>query len=583
MDTFQGTASNDTFNAALGTLQSTDTLVGGGGDDVLNATLSTAIQTPVLDGIETLNLTTIAAGATLSLASASGYKTVAITGAGNLNVDAFDQTAGATVQLNNYNKTATVEANDLTGTSDAMSLVLNGTGSKAVATLDAVAANAGVLETLNVESAGSAKNAISLTATANVTGLTKTVLTGAAALDMTVAHAIITGQTLDASGHAGDLNLIVDRNTAITATTNLTNATGVNTYTFIDSTAGGDAVVASGLVDGANVVLANGFATGSSLVVRGAATNTANTINVTLDNVKDATNVAIVDLAIADVETVNLVSEGGTTAGNSIGALAVKSGSTVTVDGSTKLSLELATTSTVSTVEVKGSGAHKVDFAAGATAYAEGKNLSIDGSAATGKLTLDGSDFAGTAGGVAETLTVKGGSADDTITGTSDVNAKNVIDAGAGNDKVSVSTANASTITLGEGSDELSITGVTGAGSVTITDFALGTGGDKLSVDTAAAMAFGGVGAVSANGQLVIINTTVADDAAAAALVSGTATAEAAIVVINDATGVAELWYDANGTAGGEVKLATFDNITTVGILTNTTTGFIEANFGTWA
>lgn len=64
----------------------------------------------------------------------------------------------------------------------------------------------------------------------------------------------------------------------------------------------------------------------------------------------------------------------------------MNTGSKVTVDGATKLDLQLAATSTVTTVEVKGAGAHKVDFA-GAATYTEAKNLTIDGSAATGKLT----------------------------------------------------------------------------------------------------------------------------------------------------------------------------------------------------
>jgi len=141
--------------------------------------------------------------------------------------------------------------------------------------------------------------------------------------------------------------------------------------------------------------------------------------------------------------------------------------------------------------------------------------------------------------------------------------------------------ATAANVTLGAGADKLNVTALTGG--ITVTDFTLGAGGDVLSLDTAAAVTFGGVGAASVSNQLVIINASVANDAAAAALVSGGAAAEAAIIVINDATGVAELWYDADGTAGGEVKLATFENITTVGVLTDATSGFVAANFGTWA
>jgi len=312
-------------------------------------------------------------------------------------------------------------------------------------------------------------------------------------------------------------------------------------------------------------------------------------VNLLLDHATDATDIAVAtSLTINDVETINITPEGGTSTGNSIVGLTVSSGSKVTVDGSTKLDLELDnTSSTVSSVTVKGSGNHKVDFA-GAVTYAEAKNLTIDGSAATGKLTLDGSDFKGTLGGADEQLIITGGSNDDTITGTNDGNSKNVIDGGAGVDTVTVYTASkGNNVTLGAGADKITINDVAGPSAVVFSDFALGSGGDVLSVNTSAAMTFGGTvttdtaGADGVATKLTILGFTVANDTAAKAeLVTG---GETAIIVINNSTGVAELWYDANGVAGGEVKLASFDNITTVGVLTDATNGFIAANFGTWS
>lgn len=587
--TFVFTGGNEVVTAGAGTLQAADALVDASTTDadVLNATLiSGAVITPTaIQNIETINLTAVVAGSGLDFTNVIGAKTVTLTGAANASLTGVSSTAAPAIELNNYTKVASVSATTFAGTADAMSFKVTGATATATAVpgLTLNAGVAGTLETLNIESAGTTKNTIDLVAGGNLSALAKTVVTGAADLDLRVATGLINGQTLDASGHPGALNLVVDRNGATTATTNLTNVTGVDTYTFRDSTAGLDALVASGLASGSTVVLTYGTTGASSLAVKGSAAGAADVLTLKLDHVTDATDTAIAtSLTIADVETINIKSEGGTTTGNSIAALTVKSGSVVTVDGATKLALDLAAASTVASVTLTGAGAHTVAFGAAAT-YTEGKNLTIDGSAATGKLTLDGTNFSGTAGGVAETITIKGGTTDDTITGTANANAKNVIDAGAGIDTVNLSTANSSNVTLGAGADKVNITGVTGAGFISFTDFALGTGGDVLSVNTAGAMTLGANGTASANNQLVIQTVAVADDTAAAALVSGTATAEAAVIVINNATGIAELWYDADGTAGGEVKLASFENITTVGVLTNATTGFVAANFGTWA
>lgn len=596
---FKFTSANETVTAGAGTLGNTDAIVDGFStdNDVLNATLTSgAAATTTIQGIETINLTSTIAGSGLDFTNVLGAKNVTLTGTADATLVNVNSNAAPTIAINNYNKVVTLSTVSLAGvtaagTADALTVKLSGAaaGGTAVApiipglVLDTAAS--GALEVLNLESAGTSKNTLALSldaAGAAPTGITKTVVTGGADLDLRVAHSLVTGQTLDGSGHTGALNLVVNRNGAATAATNLTNVTGVDVYTFGDSAAGTDILVASGLADASTVVITESFNGANALSVRGSAASTTNSLTVRLDHVTDATNVAIgTGLTIADVETVNFVAEGGTTTGSSIAGLAVNAGSKVTVDGATKLDLQLATTSKVTTVEVKGAGAHKVDFAGGVT-YGEAKNLTIDGSAATGKLTLDGSDFAGTAGGVVESLTIRGGTTDDTITGTANADSKNVIDAGAGVDTVNLATTNNSNVTLGAGADKMNITGVTGVGFITLNDYALGTGGDVLSVDTAAAMTFGGVGAAAVDAQLVVIDAAQADNAAIIALLDA-ATAETAVIAINNATGVAELWYSATGETATSVKLAAFENITTVGTLTDATAGFTAANFGTWA
>jgi hypothetical protein len=81
---------------------------------------------------------------------------------------------------------------------------------------------------------------------------------------------------------------------------------------------------------------------------------------------------------------------------------------------------------------------------------------------------------------------------------------------------------------------------------------------------------------------LVIINDdTLTDNDAFQAALNEVNEATTAIIAINDTTGVAELWwYDADGSgdSAAAVKLATFENITTVGVLE----GFTDANFHAW-
>lgn len=606
---FVFTSGNETVTAGAGTLTNTDALIDNStaDADVLNATLiSGAAATTTIQNIETLNLTATVANSGLDFANVLAAKNVTLTGSSNAQLTGINSNAAPSIAINNYTKTATVNVATLAGTAaagtaDALTIAVSGLTAGGTATapiipgLNLTSGVAGTLETLNLASNGTTKNTVALTGVGagNVTALAKTVVTGAADLDLNMTHAAINGQTLDASAHTAALNLSVDRNGATTAVTNLTNATGVDTYTFIDSTATGDALVASGIASGSTVVATYATTGASSIAVKGAAAATADSLTVRVDNATDATDTAIAtSLTIADVETVNIVSEGGTATGNSIAALTVKAGSTVTLNGATKMDLQLAATSAVTNIVVSGAGAHKVDFA-GAVTYADAKNLTIDGSAATGKLTLDGSDFTGTnAGTGTETLTIKGGTTDDAITGTGNADANNVIEAGAGVDTVTVLTAaKGNTVTLGAGADKVTINDVVGTSDVKFQDFALGTGGDVLSVNTDAAMTLGTNGAAGVDNQLIIKTASVANNAAAATAVQGTIAIsdEKAMILINDSTGVAELWYflDADGggdaDAGETVKLASFDNITTVGVLTDATSGFIAANFGTWA
>lgn len=167
-----------------------------------------------------------------------------------------------------------------------------------------------------------------------------------------------------------------------------------------------------------------------------------------------AANVQAGRVITAGIENYNIVS-GGAKAWNEITLGANTSAQTVTITGAANLDLDF-------------NGAF-----GSTTAPATGVTL-IDGSAATGKLDINTTNVvAATAG-----LTVKGGSANDTIL----LAQKATVDAGAGDDTITVSSAGG-TITTGAGKDmvdvKAAVTGSTSAPVITtIADFTLGS--DKL-------------------------------------------------------------------------------------------------------
>jgi hypothetical protein len=492
--------------------------------------------------------------------------------------------------VKNYTKVATLQAATLAGTKDALTVKVSGmTGSATVTpgiTLNA--ATAGALETLNLESAGTTKNTVDL-ATNNVNAVNKTVVTGAADLDLRVAHGLINGQQLDASGHTGVLNLIVDRDTAGAASTNLTNVSGYDVLTVRDSNAGGgDRLVLAGVTTGSTVVLANAFANANaSIAVKGAASKTNDTLTLVLDHSTDATDIDVNgnnNLTISDIETLTIKSEGGTSNGNKIQQLVVTAGTNLVVDGATKLDLGLNGASQVSTITLQGAGDHKVAFT-GAAGYTEGKNLTINGSAATGKLTIDMSNFQGSGGGVNEKLTITGSAQGDTITTDVAGGQTVVIDGGAGNDTITVAIAaggSTTTITTGAGADTIKVdlTGIAAAAGITVTDFTVGSGGDVFSTKgwvNAVNLDKGGAALNNNEIYVVTANSLAGVSEATVGLDLGTGN-KALVIAINNNTGVAEM-YAVTGATGANndtyTLVATFENITTVGMLND----LVAANF----
>jgi hypothetical protein len=347
-------------------------------------------------------------------------------------------------------------------------------------------------------------------------------------------------------------------------------------------------------------VLANAFAAAAaSIAVKGAALNPNDTLTLVLKST-DATDIDVNGanvLTISDIETLTIKSEGGTSAGNKIQQLKVTAGTNLVVDGATKLDLGLVAASQVSTITLQGAGNHKVAFIAQAN-YAEGKNLTIDGSAATGKLTIDMSKFQGSGGGDNEKLTITGSAQNDTITTGVNGGQTVVIDAGAGNDTITVAiaagTGSTTTITTGAGADTIKVdlTGISAAAGITVTDFKVGSGGDVFSTKGAiTAINFDNNGTDMDNNELFVytvasITGTDIDGALKISDINGVLNAPAngqksLLIVFNDATGVAEMYYyEEVGNNGFDpndklYKVATFENIITVGMLND----LVAANF----
>lgn len=202
-------------------------------------------------------------------------------------------------------------------------------------------------------------------------------------------------------------------------------------------------------------------ATPTTIGVKGAAAGTADSFAITFAGTAGA----------GATEAAPTVIDVGTVVVDNVEALTVASSGTGFVDNTLTL-----TDSKLKTLTITGDKALKVDFAGvnGTNSATGGAVSLIDGSAATGKLNINTTNV--TADSAAAGLTVKGGSAADTIT----LAQKATVDAGAGNDTITTA-ATGGTLTGGAGNDKFDValavaTGATEATAVltTITDFAAG-------------------------------------------------------------------------------------------------------------
>lgn len=587
---FVFTTRNDTVNATSSTLTAGDILIDASttDTDVLNVNLVGTAGTATVSNIETINANMLSGTPILDLTNVTGATRINVSGSVAGTIQGLNaQLESPTIALNGYTRILTVTAANPTGTTAASTAetlnfaVSGGTFGTTAATQSQItidsAADANAFEVVNLSSDGTAANTLALVS--NGDSITRLNLTGTQDLNLRVAHALVTGVTVDGSGNSAATNLVIDRNGATTAATNATNFSGVDKLTFRDSTAGTDTIVVANLAAGTAVDIVSSFAvTGGSIGVFGAASNTADVLALTLDNATASTSTTIgvtngrVD--IQNVETLNITSNGNNTAtlGNGNVAWLIGDARTVNITGDTTLSLGI-------TVDNPTAAATTTITAAGLT---------------TGVATI-GATIVATAGGANNRFDITGSSSADGITGSAQAD---TIDGGAGNDAITGS-AGGDRIVLGAGNDTYLITtgsvAVASADAATITDFVNGTGttADIFSIDVSETI--GANGAIVANlanyvegtaAAIVAANNTlhVITDTAYASGALGIAAVEArnaasldgGALFLNSATGFAELWLFDDSTAASDfVRVAVFENITTLAQVAS----FDAANF----
>jgi hypothetical protein len=214
-DLFVGSAADDTFNAAAGTLNgqggTIDVLDGGDGDnDTLNATIIGAATgfTPIIVAVEVWNLVSSGANNFFDLSATDGAETVNLTG--NADITFEQVTVGACdFNLNDSDDDVTFEFVSLDGTNE-FTLGLNGVDGSTITMDSNDGSGTQTLETLNLMSMGADTNAFTfVNGGAQFDDLDETVLTGSGDLNFGADEDVLDGESIDDSDFEGELNLTV--------------------------------------------------------------------------------------------------------------------------------------------------------------------------------------------------------------------------------------------------------------------------------------------------------------------------------------------------------------------------------------
>ena len=425
----------------------------------------------------TVNVATSGATTTLADFQATGATAVNISGSNNVTFTAqgFAATAAitSTSTANVSLGTALATGQLYTGGAGADTITVSAAGTKAITTADGddVVTYSGVLGTGGSIDAGAGSD------TAKMTTALAVAATASAAFAATVSNFEV---------------LQLSNTTGGAVTINFTNADGMNslTTTGVDTGALTITNVAAGFT--LTQTAANTAAQSVSMLVD---TGTSDVVNLVFKGTNGYTNGANAT-TIANIETLNITTDDtDTTAATTpftsiITATAVK---TVTIAGDAGLDATGLTGTALTSFDASGVTATGAGGAVTITTGALAAAATLTGGAGTNTINAAAATKAVTITGGAGTDTLTGGAGGDTIVGG---NGTNTLVGGAGIDTITGGTG-VDTITGGTGADTL--TGGTGADVFiystvgdstrtnldTITDLAVGTGGDSITlVDT---------------------------------------------------------------------------------------------------
>ncbi len=508
LDSRSGTGGDDTFNSGLvargatgTTLQAGDQVTGGDGTDTLRISVTgdidtTAdvndthytIQSVTLEGVEKILLsnfedsTDADANVIYDLSTATGVTTVGLSNSGDEGDTTFTNAASIVeAVMNNGSADLTIDntASAVTGLADTQVLNVNGT------TAGTFTADTGIEKvTLKVTGADATLTNIAATGanTLTIEASKALEITGAIATNFTTVNASTStgGVTLNATGAAnytvtgGSGNDVISIGNELTTSDSLTGGNGTDTLVVTDSsdlvadlkvsgfeilrltentgsadisflsgittidyrTTAGDATTATNVAEGTAVKISGDAATITHTVKNATNAGTTNSLTVTIDHATAETDLDITTAFVAaGVETINVVSSG------------ISSPATLAAGSQNSIASFVGSTG-LQTINISGAS----DFQLGETGAISTLTL-IDASSATGRVDLDVSEASATG-----TVTTRGGSNDDTITGRATADSivgnagKDTIDGADGNDTISGGAGNDS-ITGGTGND----------------------------------------------------------------------------------------------------------------------------------
>ena len=455
-DSFKFSANNETIEALTASMQAADTLLdltATGDTDVLNITATGAMNALTAANIETVNVNFAAGTPTAVFTNFSGLDNVNVSGtvagtvtdAGSANTTVTGLTRIVTVDDSGGLGGTTAAAN-----AETVNITVSGLSYGSTTTTQSgvtlTAANTGAnetLETLNITSSGTAANDFALdVADADVT-LDTVNLLGDVDVSMRMPTAQITGVTVVGSANTANTNLIIDRNGATITATNVTNMSGLDTISLLDSTSpatGGDGGSLTGLTSGQTIQFLDDF--NSSTFTFNRVTGSSDSATIVLDNATASTDTDVNAIDIQDVETLTITSSGNVTTSTTVQNLIddlTGDATTITVGGDTSIDIDLnidAPSSGSRTVTVDASS--NTSFVTNAAAANTSVSYNITGTDGADTLVLNAT--AGTLDGGAGNDILTSGAGNDTVTG------------GAGNDHIDVATGT-DTLSGGDGND----------------------------------------------------------------------------------------------------------------------------------